>query len=290
MQPNINTHINKKDIKAMSEQGTSNAVGGASATKEDLFKEWSTDRSGWTATKEAKQLYFLSTDDLAYLQCHRLGGGIGLGPPMKCYNTTDLIEASLAKHGNEGVMKKLMARNKRETNKRRKEEQAELARKRMKTINDNASNTAGTTTATTAISKASSSVMEDSKEIKKLRSSLLKLAKKKMGFEMSGAPKHWRFEVPGTSKVTFATLMGQPNDVELTTFVKNGAYYTIQSYNCMKLFGLNSMNDADGQLTKNFKREGVSQKIGESVTVRYKPSTMEMSVSGYAEISGALYY
>ena len=131
----------------MSEQGTSNAVGGASATKEDLFKEWSTDRSGWTATKEAKQLYFLSTDDLAYLQCHRLGGGIGLGPPMKCYNTTDLIEASLAKHGNEGVMKKLMARNKRETNKRRKEEQAELARKRMKTIKDNESNTAGTATA-----------------------------------------------------------------------------------------------------------------------------------------------
>ena len=83
--------------------------------------------------------------------------------------------------------------------------------------------------------------------------------------------------------------MGQPNDVELTTFVKNGAYYTIQSYDCMKLFGLNE-DDVDSQLTKSFKREGVSQKIGESVTVRYKPSTMEMSVSGYAEISGALYY
>ena len=49
-------------------------------------------------------------------------------------------------------------------------------------------------------------------------------------------------------------------------------------------------DDVDSQLTKSFKREGVSQKIGESVTVRYKPSTMEMSVSGYAEISGALYY
>ena len=69
VEPKKYAYIYKKDIKAMSEQGTS-AVGGASATKEDLFKEWSTDRSGWTATKEAKQLYFLSTGDLAYLQCH----------------------------------------------------------------------------------------------------------------------------------------------------------------------------------------------------------------------------
>ena len=81
--------------------------------------------------------------------------------------------------------------------------------------------------------------------------------------------------------------MRQPNDTELTTFVKNGAYYTIEYYNAKNFFGV---KDKDNALTKNFKREGVSQQIGEYVVVRYKPCAMELSVSGYAEISGAFYY
>jgi len=98
-------------------------------------------------------------------------------------------------------------------------------------------------------------------------------------------PKRWRFEVPGTSKQTFASLLGQPNDSELSTFVKNGAYYTVQGFDTNELFGLN-LSDYESQLTKAFKRQGASQMIGECVTVRYKPSTMELSVSGYAEIVG----
>lgn len=282
----------------MSEQEIDYLVGGcrysssSPPTKEKLFRAWENGGGGGIiATKEAKQWYFLTTDDLRMLP-HRSEGylGFGTGPPMKCYRHSNLIEAALAKHGRDGVVKKLAAKDKRERNKLHKERQAEEARKRMKTINDNATNTAAATaTGTASVASSSTSsgcIVKDSKEIIKLRNSLLKLAKKNMGFERSGAPKHWRFEVPGTTKATFAALMRQPNDTELSTFVKNGAYYTIEYYNAKNFFG----KDNDNDLTKNFKREGVSQKIGESVVVRYKPCDMELSVSGYAEISGAFYY
>ncbi len=36
-----------------------------------------------------------------------------------------------------------------------------------------------------------------------------------MGFERSGAPKSWRFEVPSASTDAFAALMDRPKDVEL---------------------------------------------------------------------------
>lgn len=234
------------------------------------------------STKDAKQLYFLAADDLAALQCYRFGGGIGCGPPMKMYRHEHLVEASLDKHGRAGVLKKLEARRKREEKKRQKEEQAELARKRMKTSNDNAGNTNSSSTTP----DKSSAAGKDTPEIKKLRGSLLKLAKKNLGFERSGAPKNWRFEVPGTSTGTFAALMNRPADVDLDTFVKNGAYYTIDRHDAMELFGVKD----EEKLVKQFKREMVGQRIASYVVVRYKPSAMELSVSGYAEICSSGYF
>ena len=51
----------------------------------------------------------------------------------------------------------------------------------------------------------------------------------------------------------------------------------MEMYEASKLFCPSN----EDQLTKDFKREGVMQKIGSDVTVRYKPSSMEFLVSGY---------
>ena len=254
------------------------AVAAASTKPRDLFQEWLSD-GGMVSTKEAKKDYFLTTDDLHCLPCSHIGYmGFGCGPPMKCYNHDDLVEKSLSKHGRDGVVKKLEARRKREMNKRLREEKAEQARQKMKTVTNNITAADGETA--DVVKKA----VGDTQEIKKLRAGLLKMAKKKMGFEMSGAPSRWRIEVPGTSKQTFAALMGRPTDVNLDSFVKTGAYHTVERYEVEKLFGIKN----ESQLTKDFKREGVTQKIGSSVTVRYKPSTMELSVSGYAKMHSTL--
>lgn len=231
------------------------------------------------STKDAKKEYFLTTDDLRYLNCRHVGYlGFGTGPPMKCYQHEDLVAASISKHGRAGVAKKLEARQKREMNKRLREEKAEQARKKMKTVTNTADEAAASSSGDVPVKTG------DTQEIKKLRAGLLRMAKKKMGFEMSGAPSRWRIEVPGTSKATFAALMGRSADIELASFVKTGAYHTVDRYEVETLFGTKN----ESQLTKDFKREGVTQKIGSSVTVRYKPSTMELSVSGYAEMHSTI--
>jgi len=155
-----------------------------------------------------------------------------------------------------------------------REEQAEQARQRLMTA-ASTSTADGAAAATATTMKASAG---DTQEVKRLREGLLKMAKQNMGFEMSGAPKNWKIEVPGISKATFAALMGRPTDVDLESFVKNGAYYKEQ-YEASKLFGA-----SEAQLTKDFNRECVTQNIGSTVSVRYKPSTMELSISGYAEM------
>ena len=95
----------------------------------------------------------------------------------------------------------------------------------------------------------------------------------------SRTSKSWRFEVPDTNAATFAALMDQPKDVELTTFVKNGAYYTIKDHLLTKLFGVNEYY----QLARYFYRYRCVREVGDTVVVRYKPSTMVLSVSGTAE-------
>jgi len=254
----------------------------AAAATGDLFDEWvnELDFHDMVSSKEAKKEYFLTADDLANVRYEPIGGGFGIGPPTKCYLHEHLVKTSVRKHGRAGVVKKLEARNKREEKKRKKEEEAEQARKRLKTItNTSADGAAAAATATTKTASAG-----DTQEVKRLREGLLKMAKQNMGFEMSGAPKNWKIEVPGISKATFAALMGRPTDVDLESFVKNGAYYK-EKYEASKLFRTD-----EAQLTKDFNRECVTQNIGPYVSVRYKPSTMELSISGYAEMYATMAY
>jgi len=249
-------------------------AGAAASSTGDLFDDWvnEVEPHGMVSTKEAKKEYFLTTADLATLSYESYGGGIGCGPPTKCYLHKDLVKTSVRKHGRAGVVKKLEARNKREEKKRMKEEQAEQARKRLKTITNTTADGAAAATAS------------DTQEVKRLREGLLKMAKQNMGFETSGAPKNWKIEVPGISKATFAALVGRPTDVDLESFVKNGAYYK-EKYEASKLFRTD-----EAQLTKDFNRECVTQNIGPYVSVRYKPSTMELSISGYAEMYATMAY
>jgi hypothetical protein len=238
-------------------------------------------QSGRVSSKAAKKVFFLDADDLATLQFASYYGGFGCGPPMKMYSIKDVVSRSLRKFGRVEIEKKLAARQKREEKKRTKEEEAEMARKRLKT-NTTANMMAASDVASapsSAFGTTAPSTTGDAKEISKLRGSLLRMAKKGMGFERSGAPKSWRIEIPGTSASTFAALMDRAKDVELATFVKSGAYYTVPDHDSSKFFGV---RDED-ELIKSFPREGVDQQIGDTVVVRYKPSAMELSVSGYAE-------
>jgi hypothetical protein len=264
-------------------------MGDSYPSARDLLDNWidELDPHDMVSSKEAKKEYFLTASDLATLFYEPVGGGVGIGSATKYYIHRHLVNRSLRKHGMAGVVKKLEARNKREEKKRMKEEQAEQARNRLMAA------ASTSTTEMTHIGRVTTTnirIPRDSQEIKNLRGGLLNMVKENMGFRTTGviilpyyyggAPKNWRIEMPGISKATFAALIFRPTDVDLESFVKNGAYYT-EKYEASNFFGVH-----ETKLTKYFNRECVTQKIGSTVTVRYKPSTMELSISGYAEIFG----
>jgi hypothetical protein len=239
----------------------------------DNFIKWGDTVDPFVCPKDAKKDYFLTTDEIRFVDCERIGGGIGCGPPMRCYQHRDLIKVCLEKYGLEELRKKLEARSKRNANKRAREEKAEQAleqaQKKLKS---------STTTSDASVPAAAA---KDTAEVKTLRASLLKIAKKGMGFDMSGSPKNWRIEVPGMTAGMFAALMDRPTDVDLATFVKKGAYYTEEKHDANDFFGISKPT----QLWKTFRREGVTQQIGSGITVRFKPSCNELSVNLWAEIT-----
>lgn len=207
---------------------------------------------------EAIKHFFLTPKDLLSTPYKSAYFGFGCGPPTKWYRYQDVRNVAIEKHGLETLRKKWNARKKRQVNQEKKMAKAKQAEEEL------------------AKTKPSTPVV-DSKEIQKLRKSLLKMAKKKLHFEMSGAPGKWRVEVPMVQQSTFATLIGKPNDPELHSLVKGGVYYS-EDVIAADLFG------SETDLSKFFSREGVGQRIGDHVVMKYKPSTSEMSISGYAEI------
>jgi hypothetical protein len=76
------------------------------------------------SSAEAKKEFFLTADDLRDLPAESLSFGFGTGRPMKLYSEEDLEAAAVAKHGREGLAKKGGMRKKRESNKRKRKEEA----------------------------------------------------------------------------------------------------------------------------------------------------------------------
>ena len=221
----------------------------------------------WVSTVDAKQQFSLAPTDLARLRCELRGGGFGCGAPSKFYCSADLLRAANAKHAAAGFLEKREARFKRGQNKRKREDGAAAA-----ACTARANRSIGGAAAAVPIDMVAESVA------KSLRPALLKLAKKAMGFKGSGGPLDIRVEVPGITPATFALLRGVPSDPALATMVKRGAFYSEQVSLC-DMFGRNA------NLSRFFARDGVGQKLLDAATLKYKPSTMALTLHAYAEIT-----
>ena len=239
---------------------------------------------------EAKTAYFLTADDLRQLSCHAFGGGIGCGAPRHFYREAELRAAAVRKHGEAGFLKKLEARAQRESKKRQREDDAESALAALERAVQPPPPIALTLSGGRAANNAPVIAARDSDdaaprlaavappETAALRKSLLKLAKQALGFRDSGAPKPWRVEVPGVQPAAFAALVGRPADAALRTFVKAGAHLS-HEVEAKQLF-----HCTQADLLRVFKREGVGIEIYPSVTLKYKPSDMTLTLHGAGEI------
>ena len=236
-------------------------------------------------------MYFVDAQDLKRIPCQTYGGGFGCGPPRKLYHPDHLLQLALAKHGREVLTKKQAARAKRADNKRKKEEDAQRA---LQQISDNRlllqqqqqQQQQPPSKRTKTSNGGLTAAAMDTPFLKKLRASLLRLAKKDLKFRDSGAPDGWKVVVPATSQETFAALIGRPEDAtSLATCVKKGAYYS-ESVDARDLFGGGGKKTTKTpSLEKYFRREMVSIRIVNNVVVKYKPSTMDLIVIGDGEIT-----
>jgi hypothetical protein len=242
-------------------------------------------------TADAKSDFFLTPADLRFLNVRTIGGGLGCGAPMKFYEPSELRVAAIRKYGEAGFQKKLESRQKRESNKRRREDEADRAlavlhqtaraptSKRLQPPSDGSralpihldSDDDTPSTAPAAVNVAPP-------ETAALRKSLLNLAKKALGFTDSGSPKNWRVEAPGIQTAVFAALAGRPADAALRTFVKAGAYYSHEADAC-ELFGCKKAD-----LLRIFKHEGVGIQMYAKITLKFKPSDLTLALLGGGEI------
>ena len=199
----------------------------------------------WLDSNEAKTLGFL--------MCSLwLVASAAAGPQIK-----ELEAAAIRKRGEAGFKAKKEARKKRESKKA-----ADDALEAMQ-----------------APPPGSAAPAAAAPETAALRKSLLKLAKKALGFTEGGGPKNWRVEAPGVLPATFAALAGRAADSALRTFVKAGAYHS-HDVDARALFGVRDASE----LLRVFKREGVGIQIDDRITLKYKPSDMTLSLHGGGEI------
>lgn len=155
----------------------------------------------WIGSTEAKKEYFLTPDDLRMLSVHSVGGGVGCGRPMAFYDPAELKRAAIRKHGQEGYANKQAAREKREANKRRREDEAENAYQTMQNVQTMQKVAVVDLTDDRVIAGNSAAAQPATNaSVATMRKGLLKMAKKSLGFTDSGAPKRWRIEVPAVDK------------------------------------------------------------------------------------------
>ena len=232
------------------------------------------------STDAAKRDFFLTTNDLAQLQdkgkCVQFGGGIGCGAPTKKYYQRDLEKAAERAHGKEGYKRKREQREKRLANQKRKRDD-ENARANAALAEQNLNVPAGA-------GASNANAAHAGPDVKALRAGLLKQVKKGMGFRDSGAPAPIKVELPGISTASFAALIGRPQDPTLKTLARgHGGVYKHDVRGNAALCAL--FGCVETKLGKHFAGEGVSQRLCDSVVLKYKHKDETLVVHAGGEIT-----
>jgi hypothetical protein len=243
-------------------------------------------------TKMARTECFLDKHDLYELESISGGWGFGQvcdadsdapcaphtvrGPAwqLRLYRPHDLITKAIAKLGADGFRKKrrslLSMRALRAARSEAMEAHAEEAKERL-------------------VHAPSPADPETARLAKHIRASLRSQLKPKLQLNEHGSPGTFRIEVrgrrranaphrlaplwrqvPGVTAAVFAHLAGIPQDPTLSTLVKKGAFYSIQTF----------VDDLLQGEVRRMDRGGVLLRPAETVVLTYKPATMLLSVKG----------
>jgi hypothetical protein len=241
------------------------------------------------ATTEAKLAFCLTSDDLRQLSFRSLGKGVGVGAPMRYYNTADLRAAAIRKHGLLGLQQKQQSRLQRELKKRQRQDDArrempELVRPSRPSeptaaLRDGAANV--TVAAEVFVFNPERTTAEPvivPPDTAVLRQTLLKHVKQQLVFTAERCPQPWCVEMPGIQPNVFAALGGQLADATTRAFNDSAACHTHRVH-ARDLF---CCSKAD--LLRVFHRDGVGIQIDGEIQLEYRPTSMVLTLRGDSEL------
>lgn len=245
-------------------------------------------------TKKAKHDYFLTAQDLAELPYETLGGWGGWGN-RRYYCEEDLREASLQKHGVEGLQKKRLQRATREANKRDKEQRARQAQERLLnaaqqpaaaavvdlTVDEENANP----NPAAAAAPAATVNPVDKKAIASLRNDIKRSFKNVLTWDYlrrKNAPNgtNATVQVMRVEQSEYCALIGRSYDPQLQTLVKKGAWYS-------DTVDFSTVMGPQMSLVGSGGRHGCNRDLGinpeSQLVVKYAPSNKTLSITGYVE-------
>ena len=225
---------------------------------------------------EAKKEYFLITNDLLGVPYKWDTVGFGMGRPTKWFQYSALEAVALKKHGAEGLQKKRAQRAKRQEAQHQKalaaaKAEEELKKKDQQTVADENATPNPTTAAKVVSSKALQTVRTD---IRKAFKNLITWDYLRTRNSPNGC--NAVAQVPRVQQAEYAALIGRPTDVNLSTLVKSGAWYSIQ-------LPCSTVMDLEDAILGTGGRHGCNKELGidpdSDLTVKFKPSDNSLSVT-----------
>jgi hypothetical protein len=230
---------------------------------------------------EAKKEYFLTTNDLLGVPYKSDSMGFGTGRPTKWYKCSALEAAALKKHGTEGLAKKRAQRAKREEKQLQKALAAVKAEEELKQKDQQNSadeNTAPNPTAAKVVVVSGKTLQTIRKDIRKAFKPLMTWDHLRTRNSPNGCSAV--AQVPRVQQAEYAALIGRPTDVNLSTLVKSGAWYSLQ-------VPYSTVMDSNEATMGTGGRYGCNKDLGidpdSHLTVKFKPSDNTLSVTAYVQ-------
>jgi hypothetical protein len=228
-----------------------------------------------------KKEYFLTTNDLLGIPYKSESMGFGTGRPTKWYKCSTLEAAALRKHGTEGLAKKRAQRAKREEKQHQKalaaaKAEEELKQKDHRNIADE--NSAPNPTTAKVVSVSGKTLQAIRKDIRKAFKPLVTWDY----LSTKNSPNGCRAvaQVPRVQQAEYAALIGRPTDVNLSSLVKAGAWYSLQVPYSTVMDSNEATMGTGGRYSCN-KELGIDPES--DLTVKFKPSDNTLSVTAYVQ-------
>jgi hypothetical protein len=224
----------------------------------------------------AKKNFFLDSATLGLIPAEKTMSTptmFGAGRGRTFYQASAVRALAILKYGEEGFAKKVASKAKRESNKRAREDIAQQAAEELLAPAKKVGTGAASAPVPVAVDP------QVNVQVQNLRKALLKQCRSTLASDRRTKVGNWRIEVPNVTPSVFAGLIFRPQDPELRTLVKNGAYYKVDM-KANEFFAVSPGTEITGVGGKYGSNDQCKVDSECHLAIRYQPKSTTLSVSG----------